>query len=327
MLFYHITSFLAGFLLDLILGDPYFLPHPVRLIGKVVDKLERVLLKKEQTERQKLRRGIFMVFVVLTLTGLAATVILVLAYGLHPLAGILVESLMTYQILATKCLRQESAKVCHELKQNNIDGARYAVSMIVGRDASVLDGAGITKAAVETVAENCSDGVIAPMLYSAFGGPVLGLLYKAVNTMDSMVGYKNETYRSFGCGAAKIDDVMNYLPSRISAILMIAVSFLSGEEYNGKEAFRIFLRDRLNHASPNSAQTESACAGSLGIQLSGDAVYFGRMLKKPLIGDAKREVEYEDIVRAGKLLYRTAILCESICLILLFICWRGGMFP
>ena len=207
------------------------------------------------------------------------------------------------------------------LKKDDLEGARYAVSMIVGRDTQVLDATGVAKAAVETVAENTSDGVIAPLIYLAIGGPILGFMYKAINTMDSMVGYKNDKYMYFGRCAAKLDDVVNYIPARISALLMIAVSFLPGKAYDGKGAWRIWRRDRRKHASPNSAQTEAVCAGSLGVQLAGDASYFGKIVKKPTIGDAHRPVEYEDIKRANGLLYRTAILCE--CLALIGLLWVG----
>ena len=212
-------------------------------------------------------------------------------------------------------------KVYKALKKDDLEGARYAVSMIVGRDTQVLDATGVAKAAVETVAENTSDGVIAPLIYLAIGGPILGFMYKAINTMDSMVGYKNDKYMYFGRCAAKLDDVVNYIPARISALLMIAVSFLPGKAYDGKGAWRIWRRDRRKHASPNSAQTEAVCAGSLGVQLAGDASYFGKIVKKPTIGDAHRPVEYEDIKRANGLLYRTAILCE--CLALIGLLWVG----
>ena len=212
-------------------------------------------------------------------------------------------------------------KVYEALKKDDLEGARYAVSMIVGRDTQVLDATGVAKAAVETVAENTSDGVIAPLIYLAIGGPILGFMYKAINTMDSMVGYKNDKYMYFGRCAAKLDDVVNYIPARISALLMIAASFLPGKAYDGKGAWRIWRRDRRKHASPNSAQTEAVCAGSLGVQLAGDASYFGKIVKKPTIGDALRPVEYEDIKRANGLLYRTAILCE--CLALIGLLWVG----
>ena len=186
--------------------------------------------------------------------------------------------------------------------------------MIVGRDTEALNEEGVAKAAIETVAENTSDGVIAPMLYTALGGPILGFLYKAVNTMDSMVGYKNDTYLYFGRAAAKLDDFVNYFPARISAYMMIAASFLGGQCFSGKRAYYIYKRDNGNHASPNSAQTESVCAGALGIQLAGDASYFGKIVKKPYIGDSVRAVEYEDIKRVNHLMYLTAWMSEIICL-------------
>ena len=308
---YHIIAFGGGFLLDLLLGDPHWLPHPVCAIGNLIAALERKLNRGED-RRQK---GIWLVLAVLLVTGFVAGGLLWLAYGLHPAAGCVLETIMTYQILATKCLRVESMKVYDRLKNGTLEEARTAVSMIVGRDTAVLDETGVAKAAIETVAENTSDGVIAPMLYLALGGPVLGFLYKAVNTMDSMVGYKNERYLEFGRTAAKLDDVVNFLPARISALLMITASALLGKEFAAGRAWAIFKRDRKNHASPNSAQTESACAGALGIRLAGDACYFGKVVKKPFIGDAHRAVCTEDIRLANRLLYGTAILCECLCLL------------
>lgn len=225
---------------------------------------------------------------------------------------------MTYQILATKCLKVESMKVYEQLQKQNLPAARKAVSMIVGRDTEQLDETGVAKAAIETVAENASDGVIAPMIYLAVGGPVLGFAYKAVNTMDSMVGYKNEKNLYFGRFAAKLDDVVNFIPSRVAALLMIVASFLPGKRFSGTGAWKIWRRDSRKHASPNSAQTESACAGSLGIQLAGDASYFGKTVKKPTIGDALRPVKPEDIRCANVLLYRMAFLGMAVCLSLLY---------
>ena len=258
------TAFLLGFLLDLLLGDPYWLPHPVRLIGKGITKTEALLRPagKMRTNRQELQGGRRLVVIVLLATTLLAALLLFGAYALHPCLGLLVETIMTYQILAVKCLKVESMKVYHCLKEQGLEEARGAVSMIVGRDTAQLDAEGVTKAAVETVAENTSDGIIAPMLYTAIGGPVLGFFYKAVNTMDSMIGYKNERYLYFGRGAAKLDDVMNYIPARISAYLMIAAAFCGGKCYDGRRAYIIYKRDNRNHASPNSAQTESVCAVS-----------------------------------------------------------------
>ena len=223
---------------------------------------------------------------------------------IHPAVKFGLEVLMCYQLLATRALRDESMKVYEKLKENDLEGSRYAVSMIVGRDTKNLDDIGVTKAAVETVAENTSDGILAPMLFMVIGGPVLGFFYKAVNTMDSMVGYKNEKYLYFGRAAAKFDDILNYIPARISAWMMIFSCLFSG--LDAKEAYRIYKRDRYNHASPNSAQTEAVMAGALHIQLAGDAWYFGKLYKKKTIGDAVRAVEYEDIRRANRLLYVTS---------------------
>ncbi len=313
---YHITAFFLGYLLDLLLGDPYWLFHPIRLIGHLILSLEKKLhlTEKKKNKKTELRHGIYLVVIVLIFTVGVTMAILLVAYSIHPYAGVFVETIMTYQILAVKCLKVESMKVYQALKTEGIEKARQAVSMIVGRDTQVLDEEGVAKAAIETVAENTSDGVIAPMLYTAVGGPVLGFFYKAVNTMDSMVGYKNETYLYFGRAAAKLDDIVNYLPARISAYLMITAAFLGGKQFDGKAAYQIYQRDHGNHASPNSAQTESVCAGALGLQLAGDASYFGKVVKKPYIGDAIRKVEYEDIRRINKLMYLSAWLCEIICL-------------
>ena len=322
---YHIAAFFLGFLLDLILGDPYCLPHPVRLIGNWIAKGEKMLLPQNKTERnqkKEFRRGVLLVAFVLVCTILMAASILFLAYWLNPYIGIIVEVIMTYQILATKCLKVESMKVYVCLKNNDLEAARKAVSMIVGRDTQNLSEEGVAKAAVETVAENTSDGVIAPMIYTAIGGPILGFLYKAVNTMDSMVGYKNDKYLYFGRAAAKLDDFVNYIPSRISAYVMIAAAFLGGKPFSGKNAYYIYRRDNRNHASPNSAQTESVCAGALGIRLGGDASYFGKIVKKPYIGDSLRKagndaITFEDIKYANQLMYITAVLSELMCLLLM----------
>ena len=402
---YHVIAFLLGFILDCILGDPYFLPHPVRLIGQLISVLENKYLgekvpaasvsaeqaeeesshdeaagedesleelasdayepepqpeeivydesfwsqtpvkkvqdeagdevKTEQTKapearkpeeeplteeaKKKREQGRTMVLLVLFCTVLVTDILFMGSYFVHPIFGCIVEAILTYQILAAKCLWVESMKVYKALKEGTIADARKAVSMIVGRDTAKLDAEGVTKAAVETVAENTSDGVIAPMIYLAIGGPILGMLYKAINTMDSMVGYKNERYLDFGRAAAKLDDIVNYVPSRIAARLMIFSCYFLGGKFIPAEAKRIYLRDRLKHASPNSAQTESACAGALGIQLAGDASYFGKLVHKPTIGDARRKVEAEDIVLANKLMYGTTILCLLVCLILMCI--------
>ena len=303
-MYYHMIAFLAGFLLDLLIGDPHWLYHPVRLIGNLIAALDHRLLDVTgiRNEKKERRAGILLVTVVLLATGAVSGLLLWGACAIAPVAGCILESIMTYQILATKCLKVESMKVYERLRADDLAGARNAVAMIVGRDTQNLDAAGVAKAAVETVAENTSDGVIAPMICLAIGGPVLGFLYKAVNTMDSMVGYKNERYLNFGRTAAKLDDVVNYIPARISAALMIAAAYGPGK-----------------HASPNSAQTEAACAGALHLRLAGDASYFGKIVKKPFIGDDLRPVEAEDIVRVNVLLYRSAVIGEILCLLALLV--------
>ena len=232
--------------------------------------------------------------------------ILLLSYKLSVIIGIIVESVFCYYLVAARCLRDESMKVYSAIKENDTEKARKAVSMIVGRDTAVLDQSGIIRAAVETVAENFSDGVFAPMFYMMIGGGILGFAYKSINTMDSMVGYKNEKYLYFGRFAAKLDDIVNYIPARLAALLMIASAKISG--LDGKMAWKIWNRDRRNHASPNSAQTESAAAGALHVQLAGDAYYFGKLYKKPFIGDDLRSIERADIVRINRLMVTSSVV-------------------
>ena len=323
---YHILAFGAGFLLDQIFGDPYFLPHPIRGIGWLIAKTEKALRsgnpQEDSPEREaaERRQGKLLVVSVLLLTGMFTALILVGAYALYPRIGMVVEAVMTYQILAARCLQVESGKVWKHLKAGNPEAAREAVSMIVGRDTKPLSPQGIMKAAVETVAENTSDGVVAPLFFMAIGGAPLAFLYKAVNTMDSMVGYKNEKYYYFGFAAAKLDDLVNFIPARLSAFVMIAAAFLTG--LDGKNAWKIFWRDRFNHKSPNSAQTEAVCAGALRIQLAGNAYYFGKLYEKPTIGDDLRPVENRDIRRANRLMMGTAwlslILVLTVRLLLLY---------
>ena len=305
---YHMIAFAAGFLLDLIVGDPYCLPHPIRMIGNLIAGLEKKLLKLDgaREDRQELRNGCVLVCAVLFVTGIVSVTILFGAYYVNRWLGIAVETIMTYQILATKCLKVESMKVYKSLKEEGLEAARKSVSMIVGRDTAVLDEIGVTKAAVETVAENASDGIIAPMFYMAIGGAPFMFLYKGINTMDSMLGYKNDRYLYFGRCAAKLDDAANYIPARVSGWLMVAGTLFVG--LDTKNAAKIYRRDRRNHASPNSAQTEAAMAGALDVQLAGNAYYFGKLYEKPTIGDAIRKVEAEDIPRANRLLYSTSVL-------------------
>ena len=299
----------AGLLLDLLFGDPSWLYHPVRLIGNWISWTER-RLRKVCGSHLVAAGGVLWVMTIL-LAFLIPFALLFLAGKIHPALQFLLETFWCFQILAAKSLSAESRKVYGKLKEGDLPGARKAVSMIVGRDTENLTEEGVTKAAVETVAENTSDGVTAPLFYLLIGGAPLGFLYKAVNTMDSMLGYKNDRYLYFGRIPAKMDDVFNYIPARLTALLMTAAAFLTG--LDGKNAWKIWRRDRRKHASPNAAQTESVCAGALGVQLAGDAVYFGKVYKKEFIGDATRRIEPEDILRTGRLMYATELVTFLLC--------------
>ena len=309
-----------GFLLDLLVGDPNWMPHPVRFIGWLIAKVEQLLRSGgEKSPRQLRLLGAAETVLVISLCTLLPAVLLLCAGMLSPWLALVLETLMCYQIFASRALRDESMKVYRALRSGDLQAARQAVSMIVGRDTQTLSTEGVARAAVETVAENTSDGVVAPLLFVALGGASLGFCYKAINTMDSMLGYKNERYLNFGRFAAKLDDVVNFIPARISAILMICGAFFVHQ--NTGEAMRIFRRDRFQHASPNSAQTESVCAGALGLRLAGDASYFGRLVHKPSIGDATREIEPEDIPRANRLMLATAVLTLFFCAGLRLLLW------
>ena len=306
---------LGGFVLDLIFADPAWLPHPVVIMGKAIAALEKFLRSRmPKTQQGELLGGAVLAFILPVGTLLVSGTVCWAAAALHPLLGLAVQMFWCGQALAAKGLAQESKNVYNVLKTGDLPSARKAVSRIVGRDTEALTVEGVTKAAVETVAENASDGVIAPLIYMLLGGAPLALTYKAINTMDSMLGYKNEKYLYFGRAAAKLDDVANYIPSRIAALLWVAAAALTGN--SGKGAWQIWRRDHRNHASPNSAQTESACAGALGVQLAGPAYYFGEYYAKPYIGDAKRAIEAEDILRANKMMYAASILALALGLLL-----------
>lgn len=304
---YSIYACIIGFILDMIFGDPHWLYHPIRLIGKLITNTEKMVRSCfPKTKSGERMGGIVLAIIVMAVSTGIPLMIVVICYKIHVYLGVAIESIFCYQLLATKSLKVESMKVYKALKDGEIEKARYAVSMIVGRDTKSLDAVGITKAAVETVAENTSDGSIAPLIAIIIGGAPLGFLYKSINTMDSMIGYKNDKYINLGRFAAKLDDIVNYIPARFSAYMMILSAYILGMD--GKNAYRIYKRDRYKHASPNSAHTESVCAGALRIKLAGDAYYFGKLHKKEYIGDDLREIEIEDIKRANRLLYMCAFL-------------------
>ena len=309
----HMIAFALGFLLDLLLGDPQSRFHPVCMIGGLIGSMEKLWNSRKDDSGNRMK-GALLAANVLLITAAVTSELLRLAYFVHPFIGVAAETVMVWLLLATRSLRRESEKVYASLAAGDVDGARQGLSMIVGRDTGGLDEQGIVRAAVETIAENTSDGVIAPMLYAALFGPVGGWIYKAINTMDSMIGYKNKRYRTFGTVAARLDDLANLLPSRIAAGLLLLSAAIFGSDYDGRNGIRIFWRDRKKSTSPNAGQTESAVAGILGIRLLGDAVYFGKTVHKETVGDALRPVEREDIHRAQKLLYAGAVLCWIFCL-------------
>ncbi len=302
-----LAAVIIGFILDLIFGDPQWLPHPIRFIGWLISKGEKVLRKLLPKNRKgEFLGGMILTILVTCISFVVPFLILSLAGRINYVLEIAVASIFCYQILATKCLKTESMRVYEQLKINDLDSARKYLSWIVGRDTRNLTEEGITKAAVETVAENTSDGVVAPLIFLIIGGAPLGFFYKAVNTLDSMIGYKNEKYLYFGKFAARLDDVMNFIPAIFSAYGMIAASFINRLNY--KNALRIYKRDKRNHSSPNSARTESVCAGALNVQLAGDAYYFGKLVRKPSIGDNNRNIQIDDIPAVNKLMYTTAII-------------------
>ena len=327
LVFSHVIALAIGFVLDLIVGDPYCLPHPIRWIGIFIAALEkplRAIFPKSPTGEKW--AGFFLVLLVVGISTAVCIALLSLCRLISPWLALAVESIICYQMLATCQLRKESMRVFEALERGTLEDARHAVAMIVGRDTACLSDDEVTRAAVETVAENASDGVVAPLLFMAIGGAPLGVLYKSVNTMDSMVGYKNDQFLYYGRVAAKLDDVLNYIPARISAQLMCLVSGLVG--FDSKRARAIYKRDRNKHLSPNSAHTEAACAGALGVQLGGPHLYFGKVVDKPTIGDACREIEHADIIRTNRLMYATAFaslvvgLVVSACMALL----TGGIW-
>ena len=320
ILLWSTAALLTGFALDMLLGDPYRFPHIVRWMGALIAVLEKALRKRlPATERGERVGGILLVCAVLSVCALLPLCALALGYWVSLPVGYALESFLCWQLLAAKSLRMESMKVCRALQGGDVEAARFAVSMIVGRETSKLDTDGIARAAVETVAENASDGVTAPLVYLALGGGALGCVYKAVNTMDSMVGYKSPKYLHFGRAAAKLDDALNYIPARLCALLMIAASAIL--RYDSRAALRIWRRDRRKHASPNSAQTEAVCAGALGLRLAGPAVYHGEAYDKPYIGDDTRPITPGDVAAANRLMYGASLLTLLLAILLRAAIW------
>lgn len=309
---WSLLAMIFGFIIDLILGDPHGIPHPVIAIGHLIRFLEKKLrnIFPKSPEGERIAGMILWVIVVCVSTGIPVC-LLWFCHTIHPILRLIIESLMCWQILATKSLSDETMKVYYALKHGTIEDARFAISMIVGRDTERLNESGITRAAIETVAENTSDGIIAPLLFLTIGGAPLGMFYKAINTMDSMLGYIEMPYKYIGFVPAKMDDLANFIPARLSAIIML----ISGAcmKLDLKNGWHIFIRDRHKHASPNSAQTEAVCAGLLRIQLAGDAWYHGCLHKKPYIGDPLRPVCIEDIPKVCHLSYLTSFATLFLC--------------
>ena len=301
----NLLSIYTGYALDLIIGDPYSFPHPVRYIGKLISIVEKQIRKITSSDKGLKIAGFFLWFIVVGVTFGITTLVLQL-FKFNKLAYFIVNTILIYTTLATKCLKDESVKIYKVLKTGDLEKSRIQLSYIVGRDTTNLNEKEIVRATVETVAENTVDGIIAPLFYGFIGGAPLAMAYKAVNTLDSTVGYKNDKYYYLGFASAKIDDIANYIPARLGVILLPLGSLFTG--FNFKDALKIGIRDRKNHKSPNCAFSEGAVAGALGIQLGGTNVYFGKEVYKPTIGDKTREIEIEDIVRTNKIMYSSSII-------------------
>ena len=291
--FANILIMILGYIMDLVFGDPYWFPHPVRFIGKLISKTEKFIRKHAKSEKSLKYWGILMWLVPVVTTALVTALIVKIA-SFNKYVEIFVSAFIIYTTLSTKCLKDEATKIYNVLETGDIKKSRVQLSYIVGRDTTNLSQSEIIRATVETVAENTVDGTISPMFYGFLFGPVGAMTYKAINTLDSMVGYKNDKYLNLGCVSAKLDDVANFIPARLTAIFMPLGAFLCG--MNGANSFKIAIRDRKNHKSPNCAFAEGAAAGAIGIQLGGTNIYFGKEVYKPTIGDKKRELENYDIV-------------------------------
>lgn len=319
---YHVLALLIGTILDVFIGDPHSFWHPIRVIGDWIYKLDRLFLGEdivltEESDRKKY--GFYLVALVIVPVFLIMAALTAFFYRIGAFYGVIFEAVMSCYCLAGKSLYEESNNVLNEYFEGGIVKARTALSMIVGRDTKDLDLKEVLKATIETVAENSSDGVIAPFFYLFLFGPVGGMVYKAINTMDSMVGYHNDRYEQFGYAAARLDDIANYIPSRLTGWLAVFAAKVCPIDCDYKNAKYIFMRDRLNHKSPNSAQSEAAFAGALKIQLGGGASYFGKFVEKPTIGDADKEIEIYDVTRSHKLLFSMFAICQLFLVILLIL--------
>lgn len=311
-----ILVMVIAYLLDLIIGDPYSFPHPVRFIGNLIRFTEgkiRIIFKS----KKQLKIGGFLLWTITVgFTALVTNLILNLLC-INNIFYVIIASIILYTTLSTKCLADEAKKIYEVLKTGDIEKSRKQLSYIVGRDTTSLNENEIIRATVETVAENTVDGIISPMMYGFIGGPVIAMAYKAINTLDSMVGYKNEKYGDIGFASAKIDDIANFIPARITPFFMMIASFILG--FNSKKSIKIAMRDRKNHKSPNCAYAEGAVAGALEVQLGGTNMYFGEKVYKPTIGDKDRELEAEDILRTNKIMYLTSFIALVIFSIITYI--------
>ena len=314
----NILSIYIGYIIDLIIGDPYSFPHPVIYIGKLIKCLENNIRKVFKKEKYLKFAGFILWFITVGLTYVLTYLIIKLS-KFNSITFLIVNSFIIYTTLATKCLKDEAIKIYNILKSGDIYESRKQLSYIVGRDTNSLNEAEIIRATVETVAENTVDGIISPMFYAFIGGAPLAMAYKAINTLDSMVGYKNDKYINLGFASAKIDDIANYIPARVCIIFMTIASLIL--RFNYKNCFKISIRDRKNHKSPNCAYPEGAVAGALGIQLGGTNIYFGKPVYKPTIGDKYREIEIEDIKKTNKIMYLSSIL-SLIIFTLIFFCLK-----
>ena len=294
------VSLLSAGLLDLLLGDPHRLPHPVRWIGRLINGLEKVLYPENRSDRSEFCAGCIVCMLVVFLCGGSVYLVFLSLQKWSPIAGLIGETIIGCYCISARSLVQEADKVRRFLAVQDLSSARKALSMIVGRDTENLDEDGIVRATVETVAENIVDGIVSPVFYLALGGPVAAMAFKAVSTMDSMIGYRNERYRRFGTCAARLDDALNFVPARVAAFLLIpCAAFIL--RYDWKKSIRIVRRDRLKHESPNSAHGEAAVAGALGLRLGGEAFYRGIRSEKPYLGDRDGLFHPDAVIRVNRI--------------------------